>query len=120
MDKLDLKRELKFLYGPPFGVVVEVEVPPINYLMIDGEGDPNTSQEYREAVETLFPVAYALKFAVKKPGGPDYAVMPLEGLWWTKGNKPFTPADRKGWSWTAMIAQPSMVTKHLLDSVVTK
>lgn len=116
--KLDLKKELKELYDAPKGEVAEVEVPPIKYLMVDGKGDPNTSQEYREAVEALFSVAYGLKFSVKKSGGPDYSVMPLEGLWSSGENKPFTPGNKKDWLWTAMIAQPPVVTKQLLNPVL--
>ena len=87
--KLDLRKELKQLYGATPGQVAEVDVPPMSYLAIDGKGDPNTSPEYRAAIEALFSTAYGLKFTVKKSGGPDYAVMPLEGLWWTAGNQPF-------------------------------
>ncbi len=48
---------------------MRVEVPPLRYLMIDGEGGPNTSKDYAEAVESLFSVAYAIKFAIKR--GPE-------------------------------------------------
>jgi hypothetical protein len=82
MTKLDLKRELKSLYSPSRKVVDEVDVPPMNFLMIDGEGDPNTSASYKDAVEALFSVSYKVKFAIKRQSGVDYAVMPLEGLWW--------------------------------------
>lgn len=118
MGKLDLKRELKHLYSAPTDKVAEVDVPPMNYLMIDGKGDPNTSQEYRQAVEAVFSAAYGLKFTVKKSGGPDYSVMPLEGLWWTAGDKPLVLGDKREWFWTAMIAQPSIVNKQLLASVL--
>lgn len=116
--KLDLKKELKNVYTAPTRKVAEVDVPPMKYLMVDGKGDPNTSQEYHQAVEALFSTAYGLKFAVKKSGGVDYSVMPLEGLWWMEGNKPLNPSDKKDWLWTAMIAQPASVTKQLLDSVL--
>lgn len=118
--KLDWKKELKDLYSASKEEATEVDVPPTTYLMIDGKGDPNTSGEYREAIETLFPVAYALKFAIKKSGGADYSVMPLEGLWWTDGNTPFTPGNKEGWLWTALIAQPSMVTQQVLDPVLSE
>jgi hypothetical protein len=118
MDRLDLKKELKSLYNAPTDEVVEVVVPSIDYLMIDGEGDPSSSRKYKEAIEALFSTAYALKFAVKKSGKADYSVMPLEGLWWAGDTGPFTPNDRHGWLWTAMIAQPAMVTKPLVDSII--
>ena len=79
--KLDWKKDCKALYFPPARPVM-VEVPPINYLMIDGHGDPNHSPLYQEAVEALFTLAYTLKFAIKKAEGIEYAVYPAEGLWW--------------------------------------
>jgi hypothetical protein len=54
----------------------------MNFLVIDGEGDP-ASPQYMAAIEALFGVSYALKFMVKKGKGVDYAVMPLEGLWYS-------------------------------------
>ena len=51
MKKIDLKKELKHLYLPSAKEVVQVDVPAFQFLMIDGEGDPNTSQAYAQAVE---------------------------------------------------------------------
>ena len=64
--KRDLKKELRHLYAPSARVVQRVDVPTMRFLKIDGEGDPNTSQEYAEAVEALFALSYALKFRAKK------------------------------------------------------
>jgi hypothetical protein len=55
--KADLKREFKLLYQPTTTEVVEVDVPPFTYSMIDGQGNPNASQEYAHAVEALFSVS---------------------------------------------------------------
>ena len=93
MDKIDLKKELKHLFNPSSKEVTDVDVPAMNFLLVDGEGAP-TSTQYSEAVEALFNVAYALKFMVKKVKGVDYAVMPLEGLWWVEDMTKFS-ADRK-------------------------
>jgi len=80
MKKIDRKKELKHLYQPPAREVVRVDVPTMNFLMVDGEGDPNGSQQFEDAVEVLYSVSYALKFMVKKgPEAIDYGVMPLEG-----------------------------------------
>jgi hypothetical protein len=77
--KVDYKRELKELYGPRAGPPAIVDVPELSFLRVDGMGDPNTSRNYREAVEALFAVSYRVKFAVKRgAGGFDYGVMPLE------------------------------------------
>jgi hypothetical protein len=93
----------------------------MNYLMIDGEGDPNTSQAYADAVEALFSVSYAIKFMIKKgPSAVDYGVMPLEGLWWVNDMSEFNPKDKSNWKWTAMIMQPAFVTRELIDRGITE
>ena len=115
MDKLDLKRELAHLYRPPAGEVVAVQTPPLNFLMVDGSGDPNTTSEYAEAVEALFSLSYALKFLAKKgPLAIDYAVMPLEGLWWAEDMSTFTTGDRSEWLWTMMVMQPDFITAEMV------
>jgi hypothetical protein len=112
--KIDPKRELKHLYSPSAKEVTIVEVPKMNFLMIDGSGDPNTSQEYKDAVEALFSLSYALKFITKKMKAVDYTVMPLEGLWWVDDMSKFSVKDKDAWKWTSMIMQPEQITK---DSV---
>jgi hypothetical protein len=117
MDKIDLKKELKNLYNPSSKIVVVVDVPAMNFLMIDGEGDP-ISLQYAAAIEALFGVSYALKFIIKKGKGVDYSVMPLESLWWVDDMTKFS-ADRKDeWKWTAMIMQPKYITADDVNLVV--
>lgn len=116
--KLDLRRELKTLYGPPAGSPVLVDVPELSFLMVDGQGDPNHSQDYRDAVQALFAVSYAVKFAVQRTAGIDYRVMPLEGLWWVDDMSRFTIDDKASWQWTALIAQPDLVTNELVEQAV--
>lgn len=119
MAKIDMKRELKQLYQASAKDVTQVEVPPMVYLMVDGEGDPNLSQAYSQAVETLFSVSYAAKFMVKKgPQSLDYAVMPLEGLWWADDMSAFVENDRRSWKWTMMIMQPSFATNETLFAAI--
>jgi len=119
MEKLDLKRELKHLYLPPAKQVVVVDVPAMNFLMFDGQGDPNTSQLYADAVQALFALSYTIKFSVKKgPLAIDYGVMPLEGLWWADDMSDFVTGDRSGWRWTMMIMQPPFVTREMFDEGV--
>ena len=117
MQKIDLKKELKHLYQPPAKEVVQVEVPTFQFLMVDGEGDPNTSQEYAQAVEALFSVSYTAKFMVKKGAqGIDYAVMPLEGLWWADDMSAFIANDKSKWKWTMMIMQPHFVENEVIKA----
>ncbi len=118
MKKIDLKEELKSLYQPSAKAVALVDVPTMNYLMIDGEGDPNTSKAYAEAIEALFAVAYTVKFSVKKSQEIDYGVMPLESLWWADDMTAFTTGDKAKWQWTAMIMQPSFVTAKIAADAV--
>jgi hypothetical protein len=121
MKKVDLRKELKQLYQPPKDEVVLVDVPVMNYLMIDGEGDPNTVQSYRDALEALYPLSYTLKFMVKKgPQAVDYGVMPLEGLWWADNMSAFTVEDKSNWKWTLMIMQPSYVEKTMVDVAIVE
>jgi len=112
MPKLDLKRQLRTLYDAPREPVL-VEVPAMNFLMVDGTGDPN-GPEYQAAVEALYGLSYALKFMIKKAGGPDYGVLPLEGLWWADDLSDFVKGERSAWKWTAMIMQPEPVTDELV------
>ena len=114
MKKVDLKKELKHLYQPSAKEVVIVQVPKQQFIMIDGQGDPNISKEFREAVEALFSTAYSLKFMVKKgETGIDYGVMPLEGLWWSEDVTTFSVENKSDWKWTLMIMQPEFVTREL-------
>ena len=119
MPKRDLKKELASLYRASAKEPVEVDVPALDFLMIDGQGDPNTSPEYAQSVEALFSVAYTAKFMIKKgPQAIDYGVMPLEGLWWADDMSAFTANDKSRWQWTMMIMQPSFVTAAEIQSAI--
>ena len=87
--------------------------------MIDGAGNPNTSQDYRDALEALYGLSYTLKFGVKlgKYGKKkyDYPVMALEGLWWMDDMREFSPDRKDEWKWTAMIMQPDIITPDLVE-----
>ena len=114
MDKLDLKKVNRHLYAPSAQQAAVVDVPPASFLMIDGKGDPNTARAYAEAVQALYALAYALKFKIKKRrDGIDYAVMPLEGLWWVEDMRLFSVQDKGAWLWTMMILQPEFITAEL-------
>ena len=96
-----------------------VEVPVLQYLMIDGHGDPNVSPAYAGAIGALYPVAYKLKFASKRQLGRDYVVMPLEGLWWAEDMESFTTSrDKSQWDWTLMIMVPDWIDQQMFDAAV--
>lgn len=119
--KIDLKKELKHLYRPSAREVVQVDVPTLQFLMIDGEGDPNTSPGYTEAVEALFSVSYTVKFMEKRgPRGLDYGVMPLEGLWWASDMSAFLTGDRSLWKWTMMIMQPDFIGPEVVSEAIAE
>ncbi len=110
LKKLDLKKDLRRFYTASPKEVELVELPPLNFIMVDGTGDPNTSVAYRESIEVLYNLSYTLKFAIKKEEGIDYPVMALEGLWAVPKGTTFSMVDRNSWLWTSMIHQPSCVT----------
>jgi len=115
ITKLDFKKELDELYNPNKETVSDVNIPSMNYIMIDGKGNPNTSKEFSEAIKTLYPVAYAIKFLIKRSTGNDFGVMPLEGLWWSNDLTDFETANKDNWNWTLMIMQPKLVTKEIYN-----
>jgi hypothetical protein len=117
--KLDYKKELKHLYQPSAKAFEVVDVSPMQYLMIDGHGDPNTAQEYQDAIEALYAVAYKVKFTSKKALGKDYVVPPLEGLWWAEDMETFTSnRDKSAWDWTMMIMQPEWITQDMVAEAI--
>jgi hypothetical protein len=119
VEKIDHKKEYSALYKPNAKAVAVVDVPAFNFLMIDGQGDPNTSEAYAHAVQALFSLSYTLKFMVKKSSlAIDYSVMPLEGLWWADDMSVFTADEKSQWKWTMMIMQPEYIDKNLVDTAV--
>jgi len=118
VEKVDFKKELKHLYEASVKEPAIADVPRMNFLMVDGVGDPN-AQEYREALETLYAVSYALKFMVKKGKlAVDYGVLPLEGLWWVDDMSQFSEENKEAWKWTSLIMQPEYVTEELFYKAV--
>ena len=107
MEKTNYKKRLKHLYGPSAGKVEIVDVPQMNFLMVDGRRDPNCSQSFCDAIEALYPVSCMLKSMVKKKGsGVDYGVLPIEALWWSDDMSAFITEEKGAWKWTVMIMQP--------------
>lgn len=119
-QKYDLKRAHPALYAASAKAAREfvlVDVPRLRYLAVDGSGDPNTTDAYRQAVEALFGVAYTLKFA-SKAAGRDFVVGPLEGLWRADDPAAFVARDKAAWEWTMLIAQPDWIDADALAAAV--
>jgi hypothetical protein len=122
MEKIDFKKVLKHLYNPSAKEVVIVDVPKMNFAMVDGIGDPGNA-EFMAATEALYSVSYTLKFMIKN--GPaksavDYGVPPLEGLWWADDMKAFRLGKRDEWKWTLMIMQPEFITKTVFKEALER
>lgn len=116
--KIDFKKSVDG-YQARVGRFRVIEIPETRYLMIDGHGDPNTSPAYTQALQALYPVAYALKIASKRDLGRDYVVPPLEGLWWADDMDAFTVArDKSRWSWTMMLMVPEWIDGAMFSSAV--
>lgn len=120
MPKIDYRKKLKEFYRPSAKKVVEVNIPKMNFLMVDGNGAPETT-EYKEAIEALYSVSYTLKFMIKNGDiGIDYGVLPLEGLWWADDMSDFINDNKSKWIWTMMIMQPDLVTKDLVQAAINQ
>jgi hypothetical protein len=119
MEKIDLKKELKAFYNPTAKDVTLIDVPRMNFIMIDGQGAPESPQ-FAQSIAALYPIAYGIKFDKKRTDGIDYGVMPLEGLFWAEDMAVFMPetADRNQWQWTLMIMQPDIVTRKDFENAV--
>ena len=117
MDKIDYKKTEKHLYQPKVPAIVEV--PEMVFFAVDGQGDPNTSAAYAEALQLLYGLSFTVKMS--KMGGEtpagyvDYVVPPLEGLWWTDqpGFDGRGAVDKDQFYWTSMIRQPEFVTEEV-------
>lgn len=110
MEKIDLRKQYHDLYTPSKKEFTLIEVHPLQYIMIDGSGDPAVAQRYQDSIQTLYSLSYTLKFMFKKNREIDYTVMGLEGLWWMPDMNEFSLANRSRWLWTSMILQPDFIT----------
>jgi len=117
MSKVDFKKTLKQFYVPPKEFVI-VDLPEMQFVMVDGHGDPNTAQEYKDAIEVLYAVAYKMKFISKKTLEKDYVVPPLEGLWWAEDMETFHTREKSEWDWTMMIMTPEWISVEIFEEAI--
>jgi len=115
--KVDFKKSMKEYYQPSSKEVVFVDVPEMQFLMIDGMGSPGDSKEYQDALAVLYPIAFKTKF-LSKGKSKDYVVPPLEGLWWAEDMDDFTEGNRDKWKWTMMIMQPDWISQDMIDEAI--
>lgn len=119
MDKIDLKQQMRAYWAPRKDRFEIIDVPDFAYVMVDGAGDPNTAASYANAVQWLYSISYAVKFA-SKAAGRDYSVAPLEAWWWSEDWGSFASGERDKWQWTAMIMQPEFVTAAMVEAGIAK
>jgi hypothetical protein len=115
MEKFDFKKKFKSLYAPGNSEFVLVDVPALNFLTINGKGNPNTSPDYANAVRALYSVAYSLKFWSKTTLNRDYVVPPLEGLWWSDEPLDFVLGNKDSWNWQMMLALPEWIDAGMVS-----
>ena len=120
MKTLDLKKQFKHLYQPSAKKIEAVQVPNLQFAMIDGAIEkgqaPGTSPSFAESTQALYGLSYTLKFMLKKrkTNAIDYPVMALEGLWWVEDGM-FDITVKDNWSYTLMIMQPEAITQELFE-----
>ena len=125
MQKLDLRKDLKYLYQPSAKKIEVVDVPSMKFLMIDGAIEPNErpgeSPLFQECMSALYGVAYTLKFTAKlrKQDPLDYPVMASEGLWWVEDGI-FDIEKPGNWKYTLMIMQPDQVTAAMFADALAQ
>ena len=118
--KVDFKKESQAGYQETIKPAI-IDLTAIPFIMVDGKGDPNTSADYKQAVELLYALSYAIKMSPKRGDVPngyfDYVIPPLEGLWQIKAgeNPTGNDLDKSNFSWTAMIRQPDFVTSEVFE-----
>lgn len=120
VEKIDFRKTNKELFNPPKDKFVAVEVPRMQFVKLDGEGNPNTAPSYKAAIEWLYSVSYGLKFACKIGLKRDYVVPPLQGLWWADDPAAFTERRKDEWRWTMMIMAPDFVDSDMFEAAKEK
>lgn len=120
MDKIDFRKVLKAFYAPVSRTFEIVDVPAMQFVMVDGAGDPNSSAAYSAGLSWLYSVSYAIKFASKQALERDYVVPPLEALWWADDMADFTHGRKDRWRWTQMLMVPDFIGRAMFDAAVEK
>ena len=114
MSKFDFKKDMKPLYNPPKGKFTIVDVPPLNFIMGDGDGNPGNNPRFQGLTEAMYGLAYTIKFKCKALG-KDFVVAPMQGLWWADDMKAFSQGRKDDWSWTLMMAMPEWVNSEMIE-----
>ncbi len=123
MAVFDFKKNQKDLYQPTTAPVI-VDVPEMLFLMADGQGDPNTGDDFASAIEALYSLAYAIRMNKAEPEYIAYVVPPSEGFWDFADPQTAladrTAIDKSQFVWTLAIRQPDFVTPQVLERAKAK
>ena len=120
----DFKKEYREFYMPPKKPTI-ITVPPLNYIAVRGQGDPNTEDgAYKQAIGLLYGISYTIKMSKKGSrkieGYFDYVVPPLEGFWWQGGVQGIDYTHKENFNWISLIRLPDFVTKSDFDWAVAE
>ncbi len=107
--KIDIKKQYKALFAPT-RVPHLVEVPTFRYLLVDGQGVPE-SEAFQGAIGVLYSTVYSMKFMLKAEDRMDFVMPPLETLWWSDDPAAFEENRLDEWKWSAMLMQLEHVTE---------
>lgn len=118
MEKLDYKKQFKQFYFPSAKQAELIDIPEMQFVMVDGHGDPNTSALFQDAMMALYGLSYTIKFMLKAENTQDYVVFPLEGLWRVENMREFSVEHKNEWLWTVMIRQPDWVTQEHFEKAI--
>ena len=121
--KHEWRKSEKKLYTPKQKPEI-ITVPKLNFLMIDGFGNPN-SKDFAEKIEVLYSLAYAIKMMPKSGYTPEgyfeYTVYPLEGIWdLTEVGRKQATLLKDELIYTIMIRQPEFVTQEVVEKALEK
>ena len=120
MEKFDFKKEYKDLYIPKTEPSI-VTVPEMKFIAVRGSGDPNTSPEYKQAMEILYGLSFTIKMSKMNGSQPDgyfeYVVPPLEGFWSVNDGifDGLNITDKSKFNWISVIRQPDFVTESVFE-----
>jgi len=117
MTKALTRAQLERLYLPSAADFSVVDVPPMDFFMIDGEGSLHVGLG-EEALEWLFAAVHPIKRLARQRMGKDFVEPPLEGLWWGEDAEDFAPANRDRLRWTMMIPAPHWADDGMLRDAV--
>ena len=120
MSATDFKKAQKDLYQPRTAPSI-IDVPELTFIMVDGSGNPNTSTDYKNALEILYGLSWSIKMSkmsgTQPTGYYEYVMPPLEGLWWHRsGGTALDLSDKDSFCWSSMIRQPEFVTEEVFDT----